>query len=108
MVAPETQGISCMKSEQHIVYGGGWHGQPVAGKPRALMMTFLSVIWCGIIFAASVPSWQDFPPRFSDMIPIIVPGTPFIAFTIFLWFKEKSQPIGWRKKNPNYDPRKLY
>jgi hypothetical protein len=52
-----------MKSNTEIVHGGGWVKRQFVGKPKALIFTFLAVIWLGVSRNAAEPGVYGLRPR---------------------------------------------
>ena len=101
-----------MKSNEHIVAGGGWIKRQMVGRPRARFFGFLSVIWLGISICASIPFWDGWPQTFTGLdwlcSLVIVPQPVFIVLAVVFWFTEQSRTITEQHRNPDYDIRKLY
>ena len=101
-----------MKSQSHIVEGGGWVTRRTLGKPRARFFGFLSVVWLAVSIWASFPFWHGWPQSFGYWewlcSALLVPQPMFIImFAIFLR-TEQPRTISEQNPNPQYDARKLY
>lgn len=100
---------SPMKSNTEIVHGGGWVKHQFVGKPKALIFTFLAVIWLLIAICASGLLWAAGP--FSGLewscISIIVLEPVFVVAAVVFWLVEPPRTITYRRANPDYDMRNL-
>ena len=101
---------SPMKSNTKIVHGGGWVKRQFVGKPKALIFTFLAVIWLAVSIWASIPllaggpfSWLEW-----SCIFLIVLEPVFVVAAVVFWLIEVPRTITYRQANPSYDMRTLH
>jgi hypothetical protein len=88
-----------MKSESHIVQGGGWVTTLSVGRPRARFFGFLSVIWRFDL--RSFPFWHGSPKSFgyweSLCGALLVPQPVFIIVSAILSLTEQPRTITEQK-----------
>lgn len=99
-----------MQPKTQIVHGGGWVKRQFVGKPKALLLTFVSVIWLAISFCASIPLWAGGP--FSGLqwlcASLIGLEPVFIVATIAFWIGEPTRTVTKWRPNSDYKVRRLY
>jgi hypothetical protein len=101
-----------MKSSTEIVHGGGWVIHRTIAKPRASILTLLSLIWIGVALPASVPFQNGVPAPFSWLewlcISLMAMEPLLIALALLFWLVEPWRTFTVRRANPDYDMRRLY
>jgi len=101
-----------MKSREQIVHGGGWVRRQTVGRPKARLLTLISVIWLGVSICASIPFWDGFPESFSGLewlcVLLVLLEPVFIVLAVVFWLREQPRTITHRRPNPDYDMRNLY
>jgi hypothetical protein len=99
-----------MKSNTRIVHGGGWVKRRFIGKPKALIFTYISVVWLVIAICASIPLWFEGP--FSRLvwlsICLIALEPVFVVAALVFWLIEPPRPVTYCRSNPDYDERNFY
>jgi len=101
-----------MKSNAHIVEGGGWITRQTVGKPRARLFGFLAIIWLLISICASFPFWDGWPQSFTGLdwlcTLLLLPQPVLFVLAIVFWLTEQPRAIREQHPNPDHDIRKLY
>lgn len=101
-----------MKSDSHIVHGGGWETYQIVVQPKACLFRFLSIFWLLISVCAMSPFLTGWPESFGFLeftcSGLILLEPVFVTLAIFFKLTEKPRTVVARRPNPNYDFRKLY
>lgn len=101
-----------MKSNAHIVDGGGWIPRQTVCRPKARFFGFLSAIWLLVSFCASFPFWNGWPESFGYLEwlcgGLLVPQPVFVILAAIFLLTEQPRTITEQHPNPDYDIGKLY
>jgi hypothetical protein len=101
-----------MKSHSHIVEGSGWITRQSIGRPRARFFGFLSLLWLVVSICASFPFWDGWPQSFGwlDWLcsTLLAPLPVLVVLACVFLFTEQPRTIIERRRNPDYDIRKMY